>query len=368
MPRVRTLSGRELARAYLARQLLLRRAAIGPAEAVRRLVALQAQYSPSPYLALAARLDGFAITDLERCLKHGSVVKSTLMRGTLHLVEATEYPAITAALRAGSVGYWQRAWGGTGVDADALARALAEYLATPRTSAEIRAHVNALAGGALPPRALAHTAKLLLPTVHVPPSGLWRAHGAATLVAWPQPLPLAPEAARRLVRLYLAGYGPVTRADAAAFTTLRMAEVDAALAALEPLRRLADDEGRELLDLPRAPLPGDDGRPAPPRLLPKWDSALLSHADRRRILPEALRARVISAANGDVLATYLLDGEVAGHWRADRAGDRVVVRLSPLRPGRDHGDPALEDEARRLARIIEPDAARFDVELTEAGG
>ncbi len=357
------MSARELSRAYLARQLLLRRAAIDPVRALRRLVAVQAQYSPSPYLALAARLEPFTIADLEGCLRAGVIVKSTLMRGTLHLTAASWYPDIAAVVHAGSVRHWERVWGQPGVDTHALARGLAGYLAMPRTAAQIRAHADALTGGALPARALLQAAKLLVPSVHVPPSGLWREHGAPGLVAWRKPLPSAPAAARQLVRGYLAGYGPATRADIARFGQLRKPDLDDALAVLEPLTRLTDEDGRELVDLPRAPRPRDAGLPAPPRLLPKWDSALLSHADRRRILPEVLQARVISPANGDVAATYLLDGIVAGTWRADRQHDRVVVRLQQLRPGRDHGDPALEEEARRTAAFIEPDATKIDVEM-----
>ena len=153
MARARVMSARELSRAYLARQLLLRRAALGPVQALRRLVAVQAQYSPSPYLALAARLEPFAIDDLEGCLRTGAIVKSTLMRGTLHLTTASVYPDIAALVHAGAVRHWQRIWGTRarrGVDTDALGRELADYLATPRTAEEIRAHVDALTGGALP--------------------------------------------------------------------------------------------------------------------------------------------------------------------------------------------------------------------------
>ncbi len=85
------------ARAARRAQLLLERRPLTAAQAVRRLVALQAQYSPSPYIALHARLDGFAIADLERALRRGTVVKSTLMRGTLHLVHSAAYPAYAAA-------------------------------------------------------------------------------------------------------------------------------------------------------------------------------------------------------------------------------------------------------------------------------
>ena len=365
MARARVMSSRELSQAYLARQLLLRRAAIGPVQALRRLVAVQAQYSPSPYLALAARLEPFTIADLERCLRTGVIVKSTLLRATLHLTAASVYPDIAAVVHADSVRHWQRIWGSRarpGVDTHAFARELADYLAKPRTAEQIRAHADSLTGGALPPRALLQAGKLLVPSVHVPPSGLWREHGAPGLVAWHGPLPSATAAARRLVRSYLAGYGPATRADIGRYTQLRKPELDAALAYLEPLVRLTDQDGQELVDLPRAPRPRDAGPPPPPRLLPKWDSALLSHADRRRILPAELHARVINPANGDVAATYLLDGIVAGTWTVDRQDDRVVVRLQQLRPGSDHGDPRLEEEARRTAAFMEPDATKIDVE------
>jgi DNA glycosylase AlkZ-like len=357
------MSEHELTMAYLARQMLLRRVAIGPVQALRRLIAIQAQYSPSPYLALAARLESFTIADLESCLRTGAIVKSSLMRSTLHLTTASQYPDIAAVVHADSVRHWQRIWGRPGVATDVLARGLAGYLASPRTADQIRAHAGALVGGALPDRGLLQAAKLLVPSIHVPPSGLWREHGAPGLVIWPAPLPSAAVASRRLVRSYLAGYGPATRADIVRFLQLRKPELDDALAAIEPLTRMTDEDGRELVDLPRAPRPRDAGLLAPPRLLPKWDSALLSHADRRRILPEALHPQVISPVNGDAAATYLLGGVVAGTWSAEREHDRVVIRLRQLRPGRDHGDPALEAEAHRTAAFMAPGATRIDVEM-----
>ena len=83
---------RELNRATLARQLLLERRRLPVLRAVERLVGLQAQWPPSPYLGLWTRLEGFRRETLERAVQRGEVLKPTVMRGTLHLVTARDYP------------------------------------------------------------------------------------------------------------------------------------------------------------------------------------------------------------------------------------------------------------------------------------
>ena len=73
-----------------------------------------------------------------------------------------------------------------------------------------------------------------------------------------------------------------------------------------------------LYDVPGALLPDGD-TPAPPRLMAMWDSVLLAYADRGRLIPPAYR-RIVTRTNGDVLPTLLVDGYVAGVWRAVRDG------------------------------------------------
>ena len=102
---------------------------------------------------------------------------------------------------------------------------------------------------------------------------------------------------------------------------MHVPEIQRALDRLEPLRRFRDEQGRELLDVMRAPLPDPD-TPAPVRFLPKWDNLLLAFADRTRVLPEHHRKTVIRM-NGDVAQTFLVDGFVAGTWRAENG--RVVL-------------------------------------------
>src|SRR6185437_140726 len=123
----------------------------------------------------------------------------------------------------------------------------------------------------------------------------------------------------------------------------RVVDFAGALDALEPLRRFRDEKGRELLDLPRAPLPAAD-TPAPVRFLPKWDNTLLAHADRTRVLPEELRKTVIGKT-GDVTQTFLVDGIVAGSWTSDKKGK---VALTPFAPLPRTAKRAVEDEAANL--------------------
>jgi hypothetical protein len=145
-----------------------------------------------------------------------------------------------------------------------------------------------------------------------------------------------------LVRRCLAAFGPATRADVAEWSGLRVKDLAPAIDALEPLRRFRTEEGKELLDLPRAPLPPGDA-PAPVRFLPRFDDILLGHRDRRRVMSDEHRSEVIHG--GDVAQTFLVDGFVAGTWSL--TGGRV--RLEPFGP-----------IPRRVARELKEEAARLE--------
>jgi hypothetical protein len=365
----RVLSRRELTVALFTRQLLHRDRPAAVQDAVRDLVALQAQYSPSPHIALSARLPGFAVGDLERALVDGTVVKASLMRGTLHLVSAEDFGCFAAAWQQQALTELRGRHKTAGVDEDALLASLSEFTAVPRNAAELRAHVAGASRGTVRTADLLQYARALVPLVHVAPSGHWRAHGKPAMVRWAgERLPAEPAATTRLVRRYLAAFGPAGRDDIAQFTYLRMRQVDPALAELGPLRRYQGEDGRELLDLADAPEPAD-GPPLPVRFLPKWDATLLSHADRTRILPAAIHTDVYKAVNGECLATYLIDGLVAGTWQHGRRRDVATLTLRPLthRVTRLKGKAALFAEAERLLAFLEPDASRYEVTFQADG-
>ena len=313
------LTARRLNRATLGRQLLLDRERLDVAGAVRRVVALQAQEAASPYLALWNRLAGFDPADLDAALADQTVVKATLMRITLHAVHADDYPAfhnaMLSSLRASRLHDRRfKTSGLTIAEVDALLPHLLEFTARPRTKDEVEDLLEARLGDRNPWTWWA--LRTFAPLLHTPTGAPWSFGPRASVVAAPARLPVEEREAsvRWLVRRYLEGFGPATVADVAQFSLLTRAVVRDALGALAgEVEELAGPDGTTLFDLPGAPLPPED-TPAPPRLLPMWDSVLLAYADRSRVIPPEYR-RLVTRNNGDVLAALLVDGHVAGVWR-----------------------------------------------------
>jgi hypothetical protein len=149
----------------------------------------------------------------------------------------------------------------------------------------------------------------------------------------------------RLVRRYLEGYGPAPAADVANWAGLPVAEVARTAQRLD-LRTLREQRGAELLDLPDALLP-DPETPAPVRFLPTWDASLLVHARRTGILPEEQRPKIFNTKTPQSVATFLVDGRVAGTWRWDRG----MVRIEPFGRLDRATRTALDEEAEGLAHL-----------------
>jgi hypothetical protein len=184
--------------------------------------------------------------------------------------------------------------------------------------------------------------------VRVPPSGTWERrradlYGLAEEWVGPEPALSELDARAYLVRRYLAAFGPASRNDVAKWAGVRVGALAEAIDGLA-LRRFRDEQGRELLDLPRAPLPPAE-TPAPVRFLPTWDATLLVHARRTGILDEQHRKRIFHVRNPQSERTFLVDGRVAGAWRHDDGR----VALEPFGRLPRGARAELEQEAERLA-------------------
>jgi uncharacterized protein YcaQ len=338
----RVLTQRELNRALLARQLLLERASLTPVRALERVAGLQAQDPRAPYIGLWSRVAGFRREHLTSALHRRTAIKATLMRATIHLVSARDYsfflPAILPMLR----GYWRRyaTSRGYAYDPDELVARAREHTREPRSGRELK---EALGGEGPWWRLRFHE-----PFVHVPQADEWAFGRQPRYMAaehWVQrPFATAEDGTEHLVRRYLAGFGPASAQDVAAWSGVPMSMLRPTLAALK-LRRFLDERGRVLLDVPRAPLPPAD-TPAPPRLLAPFDNAVLSHADRTRIVSDEHRQRIIRA--GIVDPVFLVDGLVAGRWRLAKKG----VVLDPFEPLPRRVQRELREEADALQKWL----------------
>jgi hypothetical protein len=345
------LSPRALNRATLARQLLLRRDRRSALDTIEHLVGMQAQAPLAPYVGLWTRLDGFQLGDLAQLLLKRRVVRTTLMRGTVHLVSDRDclalrpllQPMLTRALYSGAY----RA-GLVGIDVE-------EVVAYGRTLLEEQPRSAAALGKLLVQRwpdrdaaSLAQAVQLLATLIQIPPRGIWGQGGAvsyATAESWlGQPLAADPSLETMVVR-YLAAFGPASVRDVQAWSRLtRLGEV---VERLRPrLLTFRDERGVELFDLPDAPRPDAD-TPAPPRFLPEYDNLLLSHADRTRVISDG-RTVPLLPGNGGVAGTVLLDGFYRATWKIARNRDNATLLITPFAPLSSADRAALEEEGAQL--------------------
>lgn len=339
------LSRRRLNRALLARQLLLERSRLSLTDALEAVGGLQTQYAPAGYVGLWSRLEDFRRPALTAALEDRSVIQATVMRATIHMVSGRDYWPFALATRPSREQWYRRAAATQlkGVDMDrAVQRVRTELQDGPRSHDEL---VASLASEGIPRTAWNGLAQLVH-LVRVPPSGTWeqrRANRYALAELWVGRPDLAEdEAVVHLVRRYLAGFGPASRADVASWTGLTATSLKPALAAIE-LRTFRDEDGRELIDLRDAPLPDED-TDAPVRFLPVWDANLLVHARRTGILPEVYRPRIFNTKTPHSFPTFLVDGAVAGTWRHEDG--RITIEPFHELNGRDRR--AVDDEAERL--------------------
>ncbi|HEX6341096.1 winged helix DNA-binding domain-containing protein [Umezawaea sp.] len=362
------LDARALNRAALARQLLLDRADLPVLDAVAHLGGLQAQEPQEPFVGLWSRVRAFDPAALSDLLTGRRVVRTHLMRRTVHLLASADVLAWRARhdamLRQRVLGTYRREL--AGIDLGELAEAGRAVMADgePRSMGDLARAVADRwpAPGHRPLGELLVAA--LIPMVQLPPRGLWRAKGGVRNVpvsSWlgrevdPLPEDGSDPVGQALVRRYLAAFGPAATADLRAWSGL--AGLPAAVAALrDELVGFRDERGRELLDLPDAPRP-DAGTPAPVRFLPAFDNAILGYDDRSRIIDDAHRGLSVA---GERVA--LVDGRVAATWTAKEG----TVLVTPLRAFTRAERTAVTEEGERVASFLS-DGASARASIAEVG-
>lgn len=355
------LSQRELNRATLARQLMLRRTTLPALDAVEQLAGMQAQNPLDPYFALWSRLDGFQPSELADHLTNRRVVRAALMRTTIHLVSAEDCLAIRPVVQH----ILERVFGSTsfarnikGVDRAALLALGRAALTERQLTGPALAKLLAERWPEHDPASLAYAVRYIVPLVQIPPRGIWGSGGLATwatVESWlGQPVGSGTEP-DWLVPRYLAALGPASVMDMQNWSGLtKLAEV---FEGWRPrLRTFRNEDGVELFDLPEAPRP-DPETPAPIRFCPEYDNLLLGHADRTRLIPLDRRARYVTGS------AFLVDGLFRGVWKLRRGKDVSALEIDPFVSLSPEEEAAVLEEAGGLLEFAAPGRAH-DVRFT----
>jgi hypothetical protein len=361
----RTLTRRELNRAILQRQLLLRRERVPALEVVERLVGMQAQVPTDPYTALWSRIEGFDPAELSSDLRERLAVRAVmLMRTTIHLVSARDCLEIRPLIQPVVERQWRyspfaKALSGLDLD-EVLDAGLALLAEGPQTAGAIGKRL-AERWPDRDPSSLGYAIRWNVPLVQIPPRGLWGKGGQPvleTVERWlDAPLSTKPSLDDLVLR-YLAAFGPATAKDAGVWSWLTgLGEVTERLR--PRLVTYRDEAGRELFDVPDAALP-DPEAPAPVRLLPEFDNLLLSHHDRSRLSDGSYHGQ--RWWHGSLL----VDGFLAGTWRPERRPGGITVRIGLYRALTDAELTDVEAEAARLVAFLGPDG-EGDVQIVDVG-
>lgn len=321
----------DIARARLNRQLLGEPAG-SVAEVTERLCAVQGQDYAASLWAFGARLKKATQLDIEAAIADGTIVRSWPMRGTLHLVHATDLRWMLELLGSEMVARHTRRLRELGVT-DALVD----------QSQKLMRH--ALAGGA----------RLTRPQLYsvLEGSGIanrevgyhlfWRAAldrvicigpregRQATFVLFDEWVPPSPamereEGLARLATRYFVGHGPATISDFQWWSGLKAADARAATRTAEGIESLRIGD-TEYWFAPGAL----DQRESPARtfVLPAFDELLVGYRDRTAFIAAELLGRV-NAGGGLLEATIVRGGKVVGTWKRKIVGNRASISVSPF--------------------------------------
>jgi uncharacterized protein YcaQ len=332
----------------------------------RDMCGVQAQVMSAAYLQLWTRNHALTRAGIEDALwKSRTLVKTSLMRQTLHLIPTDEFAIYIAALRPTRFAQAMRVMERCGIthdESEALIPLIMQTLSSgPLSRPAIAAAIRPKASKQVRFWMENSWSLVRLPVAQ----GLicyGRGEGNAIVFIrtdhWLPKLKLEPmsptEAQCALLRKYLRAYGPATLNDFAHWTGIRMQEVKTLRALLEPeLAQVPVDKKNCLLlreDI--AVLNDSPAAKASIRLLPHFDSYLLAHREKEHLL-SAKHYKRVYRNQGWISPVVLINGAIAGVWSHKLQGKRLQVEIEPFGKLNKAERSGIEREAKHLAQFYE---------------
>ncbi len=334
-------------------------------DAVRTVCALQAQDTRAARLAVRCRSLGLSASAVDHaCGEERSVVRTWLMRGTLHMVAAEDVGWMVALLGAKFAAADRGRRLELGLDEATCERALSAIrdvlssrgpLTRPELVAEVRVRGIAVdSGGQAGAHLVAYAAMRGLTC-----RGPERGHDEPTYVLLADwvgaQTEREPEAAlAELARRYLSGHSPATPADFAAWAGIGAMQARAGFRLIGSQLVEVDAAGEPAWMLAPATIADDLAAPSV-RLLPAFDAYLLGYASRELAVP-AQFARRIQAGGGWIHPVVVADGLAVSTWRLRRHGQRLIVQVESFEGLPDGVSSALDAEVADVGRFLTADA------------
>ena len=326
----------------------------------RDVCGVQAQIMSAAQLQLWARNHAITPAAVNDALwKTRTLVKTSLMRQTLHLVPADEFPLYIAAhrsARAKAVLSIMARCKITQDEADALSALILEELkAGPAPRAAITAAVRPKVSKRLRVWMDKVWSIVRLPVIeglvcYGPGEG-----NQATFIRTEHWLPAQPkvdavQAQKELFRKYLRAYGPATLHDFAHWSLISMAEVRA----LRPLLDSEIAEHNELLLLREdmKTLQATSPEPDSVHLLPYFDVYLLAHRFKEHFLDTRFYKRVYRN-QGWISPVVLINGEIAGVWSYKLSRKTLEIEIELFARVDSRARKQIKDRAAELADLFQ---------------
>lgn len=336
-------------------------------EVVRSVCGINAQRPAAMMLSLRARIQGLEPNQVEEAIAESRyLVRTWAMRGTIHLLDAEEVNWMVVLLGPVFIGENKRRRSELGLGDDVAEKGLKLVLAgmhgkEPMTRWEamdiLKQEGFSLDRKSQAPihliRYAALQGKVCL--------GPYRQNGEPTYVLldqWVAGKKRQSKGPREqllgtLIGRYLKGYGPASVNDFAAWSGIPVTEVKEAWNSIIASGDFVETsvEGRGMwFDAPSKELARTKSSKRTVRLLPAFDSYLLAYANRDLVVPKDRKKYIYHG--GQTLPGVAVDGEVAGTWRYERQGKRLVIDVSPFQPFDGQIKTLVSKEADDIGRFL----------------